>query len=284
MLHVGSLDRRSFTAGEANLLQLVADRAALALDRARLYEESQEAVRLRNEFLSAISHDLGNPIAGIRIESRLLQAAAGDGQPSAGLRDGLRQIELAAGRMWKQVEELLDLARLQVGRPLELNWQPMDLVAIVRGMVEAEQATTGDHTLRLVVEASDLQGEWDPARLERVLSNVLDNAIKYSPDGGEILVRLAREADAQQSAGWAVLEVRDNGVGIPASDLPHIFERFHRAGNVVGRFAGTGIGLAGAKQILDLHGGALLVESTEGVGTTVTIRLPLEGAEAAVQE
>ncbi len=281
VLHVGSLLRRTFTAGEANLLQLVADRVALALDRSRLYEESQEAIRLRNEFLSAISHDLGNPVAAIRMESRLLQAAAAEGTPSEDLHEGLRQIEQAADRMWKQVEELLDLARLQVGRPLELSWQPMDLVEAVRTMVAAQQATTDQHRLRLELGEPALPGEWDRNRLERVLSNVLGNAIKYSPQGGEIVVQVGR-ADAPQGAGrWAVVEVRDAGIGIPAADLPHIFERFHRASNVVGRFAGTGIGLAGAKQVLDLHGGELLVESSEGVGTTVTVRLPLDERDAA---
>jgi signal transduction histidine kinase len=188
--------------------------------------------------------------------------------------DGLVQIEAAATRMWRQVEELLDLARVQLGRTLDLRWQAMDLAEMVQATVLAQQATTDEHTFRLELEAPELAGEWDQIRLERVLTNVLANAIKYSPNGGEIVVRLAREADAQRPGGWAVIEVQDAGIGIPAADLPHIFERFHRASNVRGRFAGTGIGLAGAREIVGQHGGEIEVTSHEGEGTTVTIRLP----------
>ena len=274
VLHVGSLRRREFTGQETALLQRVADRVALALDRARLYAEAQEALRIRNEFLSAITHDLGNPVSAIRMESRSLQQLEAVQRRNPELFEGLMQIEATANRMWKQVEELLDLARLQTGRPLELHWQPMDLAATLREMVAAQQATTDGHRFLLELETATLDGEWDRTRLERVLTNVLGNAIKYSPDGGEISVRLRREEDPKQPGGWAIIEVRDGGIGIPAADLPHIFERFHRAGNVRGRFAGTGIGLAGAREIVQHHGGDMAVTSQEGDGTTVSIRLP----------
>jgi PAS domain S-box-containing protein len=277
VLHVGSLIRRSFTDQETDLLQRVADRAALALDRARLYGEAQEALRVRNEFLSAITHDLGNPVSAIRMESRSLQRLEGVRRRNRELFEGLTQIEATATRMWRQVEELLDLARLQLGRALELRWQAMDLAATVREMVAAQQATTDRHTFRLELETEELHGEWDQPRLERVLTNVLANAVKYSPEGGEVVVRLRREEDPQRPGGWAVVEVRDGGIGIPAADLPHIFERFHRAGNVGGRFAGTGIGLSSAQQIVRQHGGDLEVTSQEGRGTTVSIRLPGPG-------
>jgi signal transduction histidine kinase len=116
-------------------------------------------------------------------------------------------------------------------------------------------------------------GEWDRMRLERVLDNLLSNAVKYSPQGGPIAIRVGREDDA--GGAWAVVSVRDDGIGVPAEDLPWIFERYRRAGNVAGRVAGTGIGLAGARQIVEQHGGTIGVESDEGQGTTVTVRLPL---------
>src|SRR5207244_3336969 len=99
-----------------------------------------------------------------------------------------------------------------------------------------------------------------------------DNAITYSPGGGEIRVTVAREDVAEP---WAVLRIQDAGIGIPPADLPRIFERFQRGSNVVGQIAGTGVGLAGAKQIVEQHGGTIAVESTEHVGTIITIRLPL---------
>jgi len=301
VLHVGSLAPRQFTSADVELLQLVGDRVALALDRARLFEAAQEAVRMRNEFLSAISHDLGNPVAAIRMQSRLMQesfanaAEAGSSEPttrgsasgsddlgsSVELAEGLGQIEATARSAWSLIEELLDLARLQVGRGLDLQWRSMDLVATVRDIVASQQATTAEHQLRLETEVPALVGEWDPARLERVITNLLSNAIKYSPQGGEIEIQLREELRGGERGRQAVLEIRDQGIGIPAADLPHIFERFRRASNVVGRFPGTGIGLAGAREIVEHHGGTLTVESREGAGTRVTVRLPLdEGPES----
>jgi PAS domain S-box-containing protein len=279
VVHVGTLQRRHFADADAELLRLVADRAALAIDRSRLYSEAQDAIRFRNEFLSAISHDLGNPVAAIRLESRLLrQANSGVEGCDENLLEGLGQIEATATRMWRQVQELLDLARLQVGRELELNWRPTDLVALVRDLTASQQALTDRHDIRLEIEPDALVGEWDSTRLERVITNLLSNAVKYSPEGGEIVVRVSRRSEPDKGRESAVLEVEDHGIGIPAEDLPLIFNRFHRAKNVRGRFAGTGIGLAGAKQIVDHHGGELIVESQERTGTTVTVRLPLDEA------
>src|SRR5262249_40316336 len=118
-----------------------------------------------------------------------------------------------------------------------------------------------------------LIGDWDPVRLERVIANLLDNAIKYSPNGGTIVVTIRRDESAGRPG--ATLAVADQGIGIPAEDVPHVFERFHRGQNVVGRFAGTGFGLAIARQIVEQHGGSITVASVEGAGTTFSIWLPL---------
>jgi signal transduction histidine kinase len=120
--------------------------------------------------------------------------------------------------------------------------------------------------------------------LERVITNLLSNAVKYSPEGGKIVIRLARQPADHSAADWAVLEVQDWGIGIPAADLPHVFDRFFRASNVRGRFAGTGIGLAGASRIIEAHGGELTVTSVEGAGTTVCLRLPLEDIGQEIPE
>jgi signal transduction histidine kinase len=113
----------------------------------------------------------------------------------------------------------------------------------------------------------------DGSRLERVIRNILDNAIKYSPDGAIVTVRLRRDDD--ESGSWAVLEIEDRGIGIPEADLPFVFERFRRGINVAGHIAGSGIGLTGAQQIVSQHGGAIAAESVEGKGSTFTLRLPL---------
>ena len=112
-------------------------------------------------------------------------------------------------------------------------------------------------------------GVWDARRLGRVLSNLLDNAIKYSPQGGPIEVRLARDGQ------WASLEVADHGLGIPIDQQDRVFERFQRASNVLTRIGGTGIGLASVRHILESHGGFITVTSQEGAGSTFTVRLPI---------
>jgi signal transduction histidine kinase len=114
---------------------------------------------------------------------------------------------------------------------------------------------------------------WDGPRLERVLGNLLSNAVKYSPGGGAIRVGIATEQ--ADGVAWAVLSVQDHGVGIPTGDLPRLFVAFLRSANVVGRIAGTGLGLAAVYQIVTQHGGTVSAESQEGRGSTFTVRLPL---------
>jgi signal transduction histidine kinase len=140
--------------------------------------------------------------------------------------------------------------------------------------VQVHQLETSRHQLQVTVGTPALVGVWDGERVERVLANLLSNATKYSPDGGVVRVVLARRTDV--GGAWAVVRVEDHGVGIPAHDLPRVFERFHRGANVEGRIRGVGIGLAGAKQIVEQHGGTIALTSEEGLGTTVTVALPLE--------
>jgi signal transduction histidine kinase len=151
--------------------------------------------------------------------------------------------------------------------------RPVDLAALARQSAAEHQQSSGRHRIRVRTATEGFVGVWDAARLGRVLANLFANAIKYSPAGGEITVSLDREQVG--GAAWAVLVVHDTGIGIPAADLPHIFEHFRRGRNVEGRISGTGIGLAGARQIVEQHGGSVAITSTEGAGTSVTVRLPL---------
>jgi signal transduction histidine kinase len=153
--------------------------------------------------------------------------------------------------------------------------RPTDLVAIARHLVAAYQRTTDGHTLRIESEYARVVGMWDSARVERAVSNLLANAVKYSPDGGDIVVTICQEGDGDDA--WATLSVTDQGVGIPADDLPHVFDDYHRGRNV-GRLLGTGIGLAIVHRAAEQHGGSVSVRSAEGRGSTVTIRLPLAGS------
>ena len=171
--------------------------------------------------------------------------------------------------MEAQIDDLLDATRLRAGQPLALRRRPTDLVALARQAVELQQQATDRHRLTLAAAVPSLVGAWDPGRLERVLGNLLGNALKYSP------ARRGGHRRGGGGGGAAVLVVRDAGVGIPAAELPHVFERFRRAGNVADRIAGTGLGLAGARDIVEQHGGSIAVESVEGRGSAFTVRLPL---------
>jgi PAS domain S-box-containing protein len=237
--------------------------------------EVEAALRLRDEVLSTVSHDLGQPLAAVRIGVRMLRRLAQSGQLT---HDALAQVDLidtAARRMSALIDELRDTARLQSGRPLELEYQLTDLVALARREAGLWQQMTARHHIVVDTELPELIGEWDERRLERVLSNLLSNAIKYSPGGGDVVVTVRRVQPDGSPCPWAELTVSDRGIGIPADELPHIFDRFHRARNVVGRVAGTGLGLVAAKQIVEQHGGQITIASEESRGTTVTIRLPI---------
>jgi signal transduction histidine kinase len=143
-------------------------------------------------------------------------------------------------------------------------------VALASACVREYAETTG-RDLTVASAARTLIGYWDAARLERVIDNLLSNAIKFSAPDSAIRVNLARDG----SGDVAVLVVQDHGVGIPAADLPRIFEPFFRGSNVTQRTVGTGLGLFGARALIEQQGGTLRLESTAGSGTTLTMRLPL---------
>ena len=258
----------------ARAVMRVMERRRLADQLARASAEAA-AARARDAFLAAASHDLKNPLTVIRGTAQILQRRAERqaAVPREQLLAGLTSIERAATQMASQIEELLDVAHLRAGRALELERTLVDLVAIAREQVASHQQSADSHRLRLETSESELIGPLDRARIGRVLANLLNNAIKYSPNGGEIVVRVARECDA--TGEWAVIAVSDQGMGIAAADLPFIFEQFRRSGNVVGHISGTGIGLAVVRQVVEQHGGTVVAASEPGSGSVFTVRLPL---------
>lgn len=230
--------------------------------------------RARDEFLSCVSHDLKSPLAAAKGLAQLAQRqlARPDPVDRARLGEKLDGIVTAMTKMLTMINELLDVARLQKDSVLDLDRRSVDLVPLVRQVVAHQQATAGQ-AIHVDAGVPALIGAYDAFRLERVIANVISNALKYSDADSTVSVCLTRDDDATGS--WAVIAVRDEGIGIPAADLPHIFERFHRGRNVIGKAEGTGIGLASARAIVTLHGGAIDVQSAEGAGTTLTVRLPL---------
>lgn len=234
--------------------------------------------RQKDDFLAAAAHDLRTPLTSIKGLAQLLRRRARrlDLPEMASLIEDLERIDATTGRMNMLINRLLDLTRLQMNQPLALDRSPTDLVAILRRLVDEQQHVSHRHHIMLDAGVPEIVGDWDGFRLERAFSNLLSNATKYSPTGGEVTITVRRVDEA--GAPVAVVSVRDHGLGIPADALPHIFERFYRASNA-SDIPGVGIGLAGTQQIIGQHGGSIDVASEEGKGTTMTVRLPLAGDE-----
>jgi signal transduction histidine kinase len=239
--------------------------------------ETEAAVRLRDDLIATVSHDLKNPLTGIQGYSQLLRRRSSrlKSRPPAWMLESAGQIEALARQMSGMLDELLDLGRLQAGHHIELDRGQVDLVALARQAIEARRQAADGHEIRLEAAESAIVGWWDGRRLGRVLDNLLANALKYSRDGGEVVVRIGL-ADGGRTVE---LTVGDRGIGIPPEDLPHVFERFRRGGNAGGHVAGSGLGLASVRHIVEQHGGDVSIDSRLGVGTTVAVRLPLDQAE-----
>ena len=205
----------------------------------RATADLREQITARDEFMATVSHDLKSPLTFIKGMANLRRRRAVATAETAPLVDALDQIETCAGRMAQMLDELVDAGRLEAGRPLELRRDMTDLVELARQRVAEHQQTTDRHVLHVSTDVPDLIGIWDRVRLGRVLDNLVGNAVKYTPRGGTIEVRIDVELQPDR---WAVLRISDSGEGIPDSDLPYIFERFRRGRNVEGRIPGRSSG------------------------------------------
>jgi len=232
----------------------------------------REAERFADAFLADLAHDVNNPLATARLQAQLLRRRLRRGPLEAEKADeSLAAVETSIAKVVRRINELSDISRLRLNGKLDLRLTSFDLNDVITNVVQSMQQRD-----RVAIESASPQliGTWDAERLERVFDNLVTNALKYSGAETTVTVKLASEQSGDSSR--AIVQVIDSGIGIPEVDLPHIFDRFRRGSNVVGRFAGTGIGLAGTRQILELLGGEISIESKTGVGTTVTVRLPFE--------
>ena len=263
-----------FSEDDLDLVQLLADQAAVILESRALIDEAarvrahEEAARLKEDFISAAAHDLKTPLTTLVAQAQFLERRA-ETQPAAPADlPGLRRIVREAKRLSALVLELLDASRLEQGK-LVGEREPVDLVDLAR-----EVARRDSYQGRRIVVSADapVVGSYDPRRIGQVIENLVENAVKYSPDESDVQIAVA------QRDGEAFVDVTDLGIGIPAGDLPHIFDRFHRGANVDDRrFAGMGLGLFICKGIVEQHGGRIWVESRVGTGSTFHVVLPLEG-------
>lgn len=275
VLHVGTLARREFTDVDTNFLQLAADRAALAIENALLYQRAQQAVQAREAFLSMAAHELKTPLTTVIGWAALLSDAVRDPDhhDAATISSYTDELESQVQRLDTMIGELLDASRLQQDR-LELHPEPTDLVSLLRRLlVRFEHATERKLTHRFVFESpAEVVGWWDPTRIEQIATNLISNALKYSPDGGEIRVTVS------VAGGQAELVVQDQGIGIRPEEIDDLFEPFRRTDAARRVANGSGLGLHITRRLTEQHGGTIELTSSPGVGTTVIVRLPLRGA------
>ena len=264
------------TEHERLLFRVAANQAAIALQGARLYREARDAVHAREEFLSIAAHELRNPVASIKGNAELLlRWHARQQLDSARIERLLATIVHGSDRLAVLVEDLMDVSRLQ-GEQFAISPRPTDLATLLRGVVDRQQVTAEAHALRLEISVGDCEIVTDPDRMEQVLTNLVGNAVKYSPDGGEIQVTLDEDQDN------VLVRVRDRGIGLPPGAAATLFQPFARAANAVERnLPGLGLGLYICRQIVERHGGQIWAESAgEGQGTTMSLLLPARGPDA----
>jgi PAS domain S-box-containing protein len=265
-----SRPERSFAPDDISLAEDLACRAALALSNALLYEEAQEAIRARDEFLSIASHELRTPCTSLRLGVQTLLRHVRGGSlerlPAAFLERILETSDRQSKHLASLIDRLLDVSRIQAGQ-LELEVEEVDLAAVsheVLSELRDEVARTGS---TVTIEAqSPVMGMWDRGRLAQVVTNLLSNALKY---GSGQPVRVKVWADGSD----ARVSVEDGGIGIAEETQQRIFERFERAVSAR-HYGGLGLGLYIVRQIVEAHGGDIALESLPGKGSTFTVEIP----------
>jgi signal transduction histidine kinase len=253
---------------DMSLAEELAGRAALAIENARLYEAVRAAVAARDEFLSVAAHELKTPVTNVHGFAQLLRRDTVDGKAPHPTRldRSLTVIEHESAKLGRLVVQLLDVARIEAGK-LRVEHSPTDLVGLVRGVAESAALRSGRQSLR-VEGPETMIAEVDPLRIEQVMANLVDNALKYSPP--ESAVWISVQPDVAERVR---LVVRDWGGGIPAEKRPHIFDRFYQA-HRESHTSGMGLGLWICRQIVGLHNGRIWVEFPEDAGTQVVVELP----------
>jgi signal transduction histidine kinase len=260
-----SRDASAMTDDDETMLLELADRAALAIENATLYEKARRAVADREEMLAVVSHDLRNPLANLTLNIDMLARHFDDAEPPRMLASMRR----AAERMHSLIRNLMEVARIDAGR-LTIEPETVRARALVEETIAVQETLAIEQSLSLAAEVPDDTCNVRCGRelILQVLANLVANAIKFTPAGGHVKVSARRTEDGKE----VVLSVSDTGCGIAPEELPHVFDRYWQARQRKG--AGVGLGLAIAAGIVSAHGGRIWVESTVGAGSTFSFCLP----------
>jgi len=260
---------RRYGAGDLALAQELAQRAALAIDNARLYGEAQSANQLRDEFLATVSHELRTPLNAILGWAQLLREGKLDDDGSS---HAFEIIERNAKIQASLIEDILDVSRIITGK-LRLDAEAVELVPLTEAAIDVVRPAAQAREIQLAVSLDPRVGSirGDVNRLQQVVWNLLSNAIKFTPEGGRVMIKLQRVDNN------ARIVVSDTGIGIKPEFLPHVFDRFRQADSALTRrHGGLGLGLAIVRHLVEMHGGNVRAESEgEGRGATFIVSLPL---------
>ncbi|HYP25300.1 MAG TPA: ATP-binding protein [Blastocatellia bacterium] len=281
VISAGASTVRRYTQTETDAMAILAAQASAAITNARLYSELREANHAKDEFLATLSHELRTPLTPILGWMHILQQFA-DYHPL--LAQGLETIERNATQQSGLINDLLDLTRIISGK-IELVREPTDLNALLEAIVEQArpQAEARQMSLTLSMPGDALVLDVDPVRLQQVVTNLVTNALKFTPFGGEVSISLRGEE--AEAPGAAVIEVTDTGIGIDPDFLTRIFDRFSQASQGINRqYGGLGLGLAISRALVEMHGGEISAYSHGiGLGSRFTVRLPREDSEASAR-
>jgi PAS domain S-box-containing protein len=265
---------RRYDEQDLSVAQELAYRAGIAIENARLYSDLQQAARQKDEFLAVLAHELRNPLAPIRTALQLVAVAGDD---AARRNRACTVMDRQLRHMVRLVDDLLDVSRITRGR-IELQKQPAELAAILQNAIETSRPTIegNGHELTVTFPRDPVVVHADPTRLAQVFSNLLNNAAKYTPRGGHIVVA------AESTDGGVAVRVQDSGIGIPEEMLDHVFDMFVQVDRSFERSSGgLGIGLTLVKRLVEMHGGTVEARSEgPGAGTEFVVRLPTVACDA----
>jgi signal transduction histidine kinase/ActR/RegA family two-component response regulator len=260
--------RRYTEADLATATDLV-QRAAVAIENTRLYQALKDADRRKDEFLATLAHELRNPLAPLRNGLQVMRLAGSNGEIADQVRT---MMERQLSQMVHLIDDLLDLSRISRGK-IELRKERVELAKIVQQAVETSRPAieAAGHEFLIDMPTSPIYVDADVTRMAQVVSNLLNNAAKYTESGGRIRLSVQRQGTE------AVVSVRDTGVGIPAHMLPHVWEIFTQIDRNLERSqGGLGIGLSIVKRLVEMHGGSVMAKSDgHGMGSEFDVRLPV---------
>jgi len=278
VIYLSDRSQGDFTSDDESVLVQLAQMGSVALENT-LYAQERQANRIKDEFLATLSHELRTPLNAILSWTQLLQMD----NPGEEVAHGLEVIERNARAQTKLIEDLLDVSRIEAGK-LTLDLRSAALAAVVQSAVDATKPSADTKEIRLAthIAAADVYLSVDPDRMQQVIWNLLTNAIKFTPKGGEIDVHLS---EIRFPAPMLRLEIKDTGQGIDPKFLPFVFDRFRQADSTSTRsHGGLGIGLAIVRHLVERHGGKVSVHSDGlGHGATFTVELPINATSTEIK-